>query len=248
MSIAEMLALGASFATCITALVVYLTLREMRKQWRHAHKPVLAPVRQLVYAYPQNGRFYWLMEKNENQGSLRVEPRYEIRLFNLGGGAARNIRTRWELDVQGVVKTLQHLNQANSGSGSNSIELDDSFLKLEASGGGMVVNLEADLENSFDYLMPASVDAQGLAVSLPMSFIVLASEYFVQGYRLPDSRSASSTLGNIPKVSMSLQFYDLFGRRHKSKITFSLNLNYLQSSSGGEVRHFTASLEYETAS
>ena len=105
MSTDQIILIGSSVATWITAVIILFTLREMARQRRDAIKPEIVPVRQSVFAQKDpnitfDAPIFWLSDLMEEYEKTKNYGRYSVKLFNLGNGAAKNIKISWSFSVE----------------------------------------------------------------------------------------------------------------------------------------------------
>lgn len=241
MEYAQIAAIAASFATCVTAVIVLLTLLEMKAQRSLSYRPALVPIRQSAHVYKHENQFVWSENRLQEIDALAFVRDYPIHIYNLGRGAAKNIKLKWELDVPSIIDAVNKLCQKNMS--QVFIELDkNKWMSINEAGAHRgSINTALDMEGMHDHLLPASIDKEGLSIRLPKTFETLASYYFSEGGKTIAKDDDSSILESRPKITLSIAFEDITGAKHSAKFAFTLNLVMYSAT------QFTAMLENESA-
>jgi len=237
----QIITVFASIATCITAIIILLTLLEMKKQRSMTYRPTLVPTRQLISAKQSKGHFNWQDKKTEIEGIDTDHFGYSLHVFNLGNGAAKNINVAWEFNIESVVTSVNSLFQKNMSQAY--IEINNrNWLSIKGDdiNHGMV-NINLDMEGQYDYLLPASIDKSGLAIRIPYTFITLVSHYFNEASKQLKNNE-ESLLSNTPNIDLILTFEDISGAKYMVKYILSVNLIMISESV------FQAELNYKSTS
>ena len=218
----EFAIIAASLATCITAIIILFTLFEMKTQRNLSFKPTLVPIRQSIYTSKQEEYFCWREVREiaeENAQFFTTD--YPLHIYNLGNGAAKNIRTKWILDIQNIIDTINSICQKNMS--QVYFELDEkNWMKINNKGSSKAnINTTLDMEGEYDHLMPASIDKEGINVRMPLTFLILSSYYFFEGGK---SKDGTTTLGNKPEIKLQISYEDIAGTKYVINYRFSLSL------------------------
>ncbi len=244
MTLAEEISLAATVGTCVAAIaaciVAFLTfgtLRELRAQRTAAYKPELTPVQQQIFArFPQAATasigIDWAEVDSGTLSDVGLGHRYFVRLFNLGNGAAKDVKVCWTYDVQKFVTVINSMAQRG---------FFDFFVVLSANqalsfeskkGSRATFFLRTELNSKYDYILPSSVEKEGLRVHLPSSFQRLVSLYYSMLFDSSTSKEEinKDQLGS-PSIDCVIAYRDIAGNSYRSKFRFVVNVFVYQAGS-----------------
>ena len=83
-------------------------------------------------------------------------------------------------------------------------------------------NLNIDLKEHHDYVLPSSVEKSGIKVRVPVTYIYMVSLYFRLSGK-SESRSAFDMLEEYP-LKLSMSYYDIYGSKLFSSYEFRVNV------------------------
>ncbi|MCD8525847.1 MAG: hypothetical protein LRY62_01380 [Alphaproteobacteria bacterium] len=232
----------ADWATFGAVIAALLTLREMHRQRKHSYKPDIVPVKQVFSGYFQSPVFCdWVINDSKYEEDVELKSSdLEISLFNLGNGAAKDIHLTWDFDLDPFVKKLNLLNKENkTGIG---IEKLDSFLEFKDNDESVaMVNVRPNLEKHEDYLLPASIEQNGLKVSIPSAYTWLVSNYFYIRFKVLSKDLDPS----IPSLKLKIEYSDIANNRYKTVFEFDVGLIFFANND--PMPDFRAYLNYKLA-
>jgi hypothetical protein len=234
----QVISLISSIGTCIAAGFAALSLRELALQRRTSHKPELAISGQEIYspAFALSGRSLpptWLEKEPEVQqkefGPLGHSfQKYSIYVFNLGNGAAKDIHVSWRYDVKALVGAINKLIAPNL-EGISVAFNERNVLSMDRGEGKQTraYLLDTELTADHPYLLPASIERQGLAVALPGSFMALVSLY--NFLALDRGRLAENEVfdfdESLTKMRMNISCNDIAGYKYVSEFSLQVTVH-----------------------
>ena len=222
----------SSIATWITAVIILFTLREMARQRIDAIRPQIVPVRQNVFAKkdPSNKLdtpIFWLSDLMEENEKTKNYGRYNIKLFNLGNGAAKNIKVLWSFPLE---EFTEHVNSISPKGKYRVAIVPKALLGMTVYQNGSLVesiNLELDMKCDYDYLLPVSIESTGLSVQFPISYSILFSLYSDIIYNSDVMQTMSDKPGanySIPPLQLKISYEDLNGKKYHAAFKFTITI------------------------
>jgi hypothetical protein len=216
---------GATFAA---AVATFLTVREVAKQRKVATRPDLVSERQCGYVYSEQPasclRHIWSKEKHEHPHVMQHSS-YTVTLLNLGTGAAKRVRAEWTIDIPSMVESVNLLARdatvavsVESVPGSSEIRI---LWPDKIVGHQLVTN---QLRHDLGHLLPASLSANGLQITVPPAYLTLASLQIALGM------AAGRTVGNavawlrVPPARLFVRYADVQGELYTKHLQLSLTL------------------------
>jgi hypothetical protein len=217
-------------ATWVTVLLVFLTLREMEKQRKASQKPEIIVPNVSIFGYGDDHdgilvAARWSNEKIKDEYVIGKLPK--VIFYNIGSGAAKSIKIKWDFDLQSTVKIIQGYCQKNS---LPIIVMNENgkFLLVDSS----VMNIEAMSNIERPYLMPASVITSGLEIELPLTFLSLSSILiFLNSHQITQRLEKSLTTETVeyqffdmPELTLELEYYDIGGYEYKKEFDIKIDV------------------------
>ena len=117
MTFGDLAAFVSGAAALATALLAYLTVRELARQRSSSYQPDLTANTQLFEGRSSGG---WLMSFHApasfGSGSATAESTgddrlYKIGLFNVGRGVAKDISLEWQIDYETIITDINQMLQ-----------------------------------------------------------------------------------------------------------------------------------------
>ncbi|MCE9508049.1 MAG: hypothetical protein K8R48_07030 [Alphaproteobacteria bacterium] len=243
MTLQEISSFVSDWGTFLAALAAFLTLLEMHRQRKHSYKPDIVPIEKTFNGYFESAIFCTWKEnipqklaKRDKTTSADVD--IKLSLFNLGNGAAKNLQFEWDFEFESFIKKLNSINKkAETG-----IEIDNSGPLLQFKENGQCkigVNLKPNLKDRKDYLLPASIEREGLKISLPMAYIWLVSNYFYLRFKI---LSKDLPFG-IPDLRLNIEYSDIAGNKYQTVFLFNIGLIFFAH--GEPMPDFRAYIHYK---
>jgi hypothetical protein len=232
MTIEQIVGILGQIATWVTVALVFFTLREMEKQRRSSQKPELIIPNMPIFGYANNNDIFiathWTDEEiQSNEIEFRKRPHFLI--YNIGAGAAKEIKIKWGFDLLDTVKSIQDYCYRNSIPVVVSTQKDALQVEFKESKSYMSINASLNAEHA--YLMPASVTSQGLESSLPFTFLELLSILiFLDMHKTHKKKSEKAIFPvaveesrfELPQLSCEVSYVDIGGEKYSKKfdVTF----------------------------
>jgi hypothetical protein len=199
----------------------------MAQQRRDAIKPEIVPVRQSIIAQKDpnvtfNAPVFWLTDLREEYETTKNYGRYNIRLFNLGNGAAKNIKASWSFPLEEFAELVNSI----SPEGKYRVAIGTKELLgmtvFQNDSAVQSINLELDQKGDYDYLLPASIESTRLSVQFPFSYKTLFSIYSELIYSEPRGTGAEKPEENysIPPLQLKIWYEDINGKKYHGAFKF----------------------------
>jgi len=223
MNIDQILLLASTTGTWVTVGIIFFTLREMAKQRKASYQPVIVPKQQNVNGVKNplvsvDFPTLWSEKHPDEIGKEEINFTYCLRLFNLGNGAAKNIRVKWDFDISKSITEINELCKQTSQ--DIKVVVDKShFMMISGNQAPLsATSINLDKEGNYDHLLPANIENTGLNVPLPAAFIDLVSlriHLIYQGKQIIDYQ---------PKIILSLKYQDIAGINYSAKFLLKLKI------------------------
>src|SRR5262245_48275337 len=228
----QVMALAGQVATWLTLVVVYLTLREMAEQRRYSYKPDLFPLQGSVFGYwtkTSSDDHYpklWsdthlsLEQAGSTESPHALSP---VHILNLGVATANHVSARWTFHLEGILDDIRHYCTEHSIPVVAGIDRQFGWLRIEA-GGDISSCAVEELTSKQDYVLPASMSAEGWVQPIPYcvheltSLLVYLMEVGPRGADTPKSFREG-----LP-VSLEISYRDLGGGQYKKRFAGSLTI------------------------
>jgi hypothetical protein len=218
----------ATFLTAIAALVTaggtLLTVRQMQKQMAASYRPELAFARMAVNCTSEGSPLptHWTSGRDasgngEEQQTGKVKHlSYNVNLYNIGLGAATNIKATWDFPVAEIAEKINKL--AQQALVPAYYEYKNGILSFSSEGYGQIGMVwRNEKTRSLDYLLPQSTVGEGTPLMLPCTFIHLISSYLY--FRLVNKNANDFS---VPPLSVLLEYGDISGGQHS--VAFGLQV------------------------
>jgi hypothetical protein len=216
--IASIGALLTAIPTIFLAVATFFSVREMKQQRESSYRPeiVLPTVSLFAKSIPPNGYpLNWrLLGVNEDETlSLTLS----MPLLNVGLGAAKNVKVRWQFPFKEAVAEFNQLVQKSLSPLPTYLEWEGNSLKVT----GSMVTTTCDTENeglsSLDYVLPVSIQKQPAKCEIPRWFIIICSGHLY--YSKEKARDVLPARLEIEYRDIAdkphVTFYDLEFRGHE---------------------------------
>lgn len=224
----QLIATVSGGAALATALATFLTVREISKQRKAAVQPDLVLERQYAFVYSEQPtsclRHIWSRDRTESDQVLQ-HSRYVVSLINLGTGAAKQIRAEWTIDVDSMVANVNTLARDATIAVSAEVVPGDSEMRIlwpdKVIGHQLVAN---QLKQELGHLLPASLSANGLQVSVPAAYLTLASLQVALGLAAGQNVATSQGWLRAPSARLAVRYADVHGDPHTKEFDLVLAL------------------------
>ena len=249
--------------TWVTIVLVFFTLREMRNQRIAAQKPdliIAKPLTISAFSYRKEGQTSLLIPKWWKTPELRPAGKhswldsYPVNLYNVGFGAAKNIKLKWQIEYD---KTLQQIKDYCY---QNSIPIvlrlqEDTVSIIEKDEGNNIVDgsyfLRSPEINETDFLMPASVTKEGLTSFTPQSMKqIISIIFYLRDYhnkKYIDWETPPDLSLDFPTVELELYYDDVEDSHYSKKfdVVQSYNFSHSMEEKLSEGLEFSSYLRFE---
>ncbi len=239
MNIEQIIGIVGQIATWVTVLLVFLTLREMEKQRKASQKPEIIVPNASIFGYADDhDEIYvatrWSNEKLKNEYVVGKLPK--IIFYNIGSGAAKSIKIKWDFNLQDTVKKIQDYCYKNSLPIIVNSE-NGKFLIVDLKHNSSGINIEAISNIEQPYLMPASVTTSGLEIELPLTFLSLSSILVflnMHRHRTKHESEKNSLFGasddhfEMPELNLEIEYFDIGGYKYKKKLDVKFDVFVMQ--------------------
>jgi hypothetical protein len=201
----------ASIATFITSIVALGTLWNATKQRLSANRPDI---------YIKDKIFKMNIAQSDKLPKFEDK---ELSIFNIGLGAAKNIKITWELDEEYFIKVKQ-LDKNNDYHIESSHEVGNRFKSFTIGSGhhlATIINLKNDLINSIDFIVPYKSDSDSfVSFTIPHSIMTLFGIHIELWYKNQDLSEAIEKGFNF-----EVTYLDIHNKKYKKefKAKFSVN-------------------------
>lgn len=252
MTTLEIFSIISSIATLITALLIYLTLKEMARQRKDTIIPEIVSINQYIFGSKNpiaatGCPTFWQKHHPDDPSkeSNIIDPDYKISLLNLGNGAAKQISLEWSYDIEGLLKKINEFSQ---------ILFSDLYIKKTSEnwlsfkrkdGSGGRINLELDLKGSIDYLLPISIKKIDDNARLPYSYLQLVSQY-IQLLSQDKKGTLDKNLLQLYPIKLKISYSDIAGNKFIKHCQFSIDITILGVTDGAAVTSFNGSFQVKS--
>lgn len=213
-SLIEIISAVSGFAALLTAIIVFFTLIEMKRQRQSSYKPDLTfkPVHFSFSATFTDALQHKISSKKINGDSNKAHYEPSTEIYNVGLGSAKNLCVTWRFDYQKAIKLIKNA----EGKFGLTISLENMLLQIKDK---VVTWIEItyDLRQDIDYLLPASIANETARLLIPSSYVHLLSFYFIfHVYKNPDENILFN-FADFPELKMNTKFNDIGGKTYSKK-------------------------------
>ncbi len=237
MTIDQVISLGACIGAFLSATAAFLAVKQSSKHSEASYKPELVLVKTVFEALKnplieESTPASWVADYKEKNKEKHFEY-FSIPIRNIGLGAAKNINISWSFDIENIVTKINELTQKNHI--ASYYEYNNGALSLKSKTGGDNCSFWSNQqEERLDFVLPASMDFDPQKLIVPLAYIQLASALVTYS-----NSSGETKIPELPKLVVSFEFYDIGGKKYKSKFELVLKLVAIV----GKGERFTAYLE-----
>ncbi len=230
MTTGEWISLASSCGALGAALVSLFTLFELFRQRKSTYKPDLCVlkkgfyIRRLPFAADLPVALDWV-HRNLEHCDMTTEPSVHtgyaagVPIVNVGFGAAKSVKAKWNFDASEVLAEVNRLAQETFQ--SYYLAEDDNYLSIK-SGGKSVYNANNEMNTwEFEYLLPVSTEAGGREILFPPSYVLLVSAYL----SLCAKAKCSISVMKVPSIELDLSYNDIGKGQHNSTHKLRCNIS-----------------------
>jgi hypothetical protein len=219
----QSIALVASIGACLSAIATFWTVRQIAKQREASYRPELVFSRTFFDASPDPIRDGSLPERwvNSRTQAESQEPLRDlsVSLHNVGLGAAKNVTILWSFPLEETVERVNRDAQRTLTPAFFSSDATGMTIKSETLGNGTSI-WENQRRVSVDFVLPASVQKEPFAVTLPHVYVQLCSALLFLACKTGDSKNSLE----VPSLSASIEYIDIGNRIRRSFFEFELHV------------------------
>jgi hypothetical protein len=234
MTIDQIIGIVGQAATWITVVFVFLTLREMEKQRRATQKPELIIPKVRLYGCTRRQDEFFVPEiwsnSELNQVETYVSYLVDATIYNVGFGAAKDIRLEWSLDLQCTLQTIKDYCYKNII--PIAARAEGEILIVEFKDISSASSMKNSASHEHEYLMPASTDSQGLKTPIPAHYMHLLPVYVcILMHQL--NREAKNSIGVLPSfefpaMNLRLTYKDISNAVYSKKFNVRFDFSFMQ--------------------
>jgi hypothetical protein len=221
----QMISAASCFCAFLAALATFMTVSRIASQQRASYRPELAFSRVCFKASPKDTKkllTQWadVRDKKAPAGDLHLL----VPLTNIGLATAKDVSLRWTFPFAAAVQQANELAQNAlvpvhfeivKNSGMLVVHLDDMRAHYAA-------QTKYQQTESFDYVLPVSIEPTRTLVTVPSAYILLVSAIiYIKKMESYDT---------LPPINVSLEFADIAGNRYKSSFRYKIGLTFFSGS------------------
>ena len=230
MAFDQVLSVIGQIATWVTVVLVFLTLREMERQRKASQKPDLILPKAPIYGYASTDKSKLLVptewsNKKLKEGETLIRDFPYITLYNIGLGAAKNIKLKWNFDLESILQTIKDYCYENAI--PIFVDKQKGFLRMDLKGLVSMHNIDVSRWQEHDYAIPAATTPHGLRSYLPPAFMGLLSVLVYMMIHQADNRKASSEPKSpleFPSANLELVYEDIGNTRYIKKFEMKFSI------------------------
>jgi len=234
-----------AIATFVTAIATFLTVWEMKKQRQQSNMPniVLLPDKRfyLYRATTLNNYQYWYWHNTNLQETNQVETirhmQFDIDLFNIGVGSAKNVKFKYKINSKDVTKFLDDIGIVSV----EKLDLESDTLNFSAKFGNDPLGTSVGkIDIDFSQTFIPKTDEKANKLKLPMIYLSLFNAFILS---ILQKKNTTDYFDKFPSLTLSMTYQDIANKEYKKdfKIYFKLdsmaiNTNMTPSYVGGTIK------------
>jgi hypothetical protein len=236
----------------MTAIATFLTVRQIKKQTEASYRPELAFLQTTVFAYPDIDGIpsIWLTsETRDSDTSPKIAEylatSFEIRLYNIGFGTAKDVAYSWEFPVRDLVDDVN--TNAQHALEPAYYKYENGMLSLESiKFRQSTIIWETERKQTvIGYVLPTELNREGVAVRIPMTFIDLVSSQIFFAWEAARKSKQKFIFDQIPPLSMELTYHDIAGGTYNMTFQLQLKIGMIRGSEPGKFERFSGYITAE---
>jgi hypothetical protein len=240
--ISSLTAAFTALAAIMTAVATFLTVRQIKKQTEASYRPELAFLQTPVISYPATDGIpsIWLTSEAQDSDAPTMEyhATFEIRLYNIGLGAAKDVAYSWEFPVRDMVEDVntnaQHaLEPAYYKYANGMLSLESSKFRQST-----IIWETERKQTVIGYVLPTELNRDGVAIRMPMTFIDLVSSQTYFAWAAAQKGEQKVIFDQIPPLTMELTYHDIAGGTYNMTFKLQLKIGMIRSSVPGKFGMF----------
>ena len=215
---ADLIALVAGGATFLNSVLVFFTLREMKRQRELSNQPEMAFQEKSFYVYNDENCFprIWVNQKIALAEGKEEKKSFILDANNIGNGVARNVKIQWNIDINGFIERLSLIGIEN-------------YAKVKETNNVLLVSSEhsehvfflANIGSEHEFIMPGNECK--VAVYIPEVYLYLLSlMLFIHVDKMKNKNTADFDL-NFPNLKSIISYENLTGKKYKRKFEISIS-------------------------
>ena len=229
---ADLIALVAGGATFLNSVLVFFTLREMKRQRELSSQPEMAFQENSFYVYNDENCFpgIWLNQETTLVEQKNEKQSFMIEVNNIGRGVAKDVKIQWDINIDDFIKLF------------SSIDIEK-YAKIEGSENALSVSLGhsrrifllSNIDSEHGFIMPGN--EYKMAIFIPAVYLYLLSLIlFIYADKLKNKGAANIDF-NFPSLRGIISYENLTGKNYERKFEISISPYMLASTvlSGEEV-------------
>ncbi len=226
----------AGIASLLTAIIMFLTLREMQIERKNSYKPdpVLQTRSCSIYCQsfnqgPKKGRYVSFRFLEEDLlGATELahvfgsedSSLFSIPLVNIGLGTAKKIECNWNFDADEFSKKIQKIDMEKR----FRFSVKDDFLSINIYGEPHSSS-SIQMQRKFEYILPINIDKSNSSLTIPPAFLeMLGVMTHLLSICPHEILSKIPDYTNIPELELEIKYTDIQNIKYFKKLKVKFNL------------------------
>ena len=229
MSIDQIILLVTGVAACLSAIAALLAVRQISKQRMESYRPGLVIVRTPIKSQAEEEpiSFNWTISNGDNVRSPNDSTSFSAPLWNVGLGAAKEVKIRWNFPIDKLVLLVNRLAQESPK--PVYFQWRNEVLNMVWDNSPYyLLNWTAEKESDIDFILPASISQTATELIIPKLYIELVSSLVYFAIKV---KKIEQNISKIPPLKCLLKYNDIGGAKHSVK--FALSVNFVMSKDNG---------------
>jgi hypothetical protein len=208
-----------------------MTVREMVKQRRAAFMPELLINEKTVSlqtSYDTEHRLF-KFDRTFNLGpdQPKSDPWQTIRIVNVGLGSAKRIQAKWTINVDKLAKEINKIASKCSIDARFKYDAGHGHLSIDGKEIHSIIHMvDNQVWQKWDYLLPASVDQQGLELRIPPFLIDSYLFAMTAAFKAESHSGGFEILPILSRADLAVEYSDIQNNSYKKRFKFELDMTY----------------------
>jgi hypothetical protein len=215
---ADLIALVAGVATFLNSVLVYFTLREMKRQRELSNQPEMAFQAKPFYVYNDENCFpmIWVNQKKTLVEGKEEKKSFILEVNNIGNGVAKNVKIQWNININDFIERLSLIGIENYAK----VKETNNVLSVSLGHSKYTFFLE-NIGSEHEFIMPGNECK--VAVYIPDVYLYLLSLIlFIHIDKMKNKNTTDFDL-NFPSLKSIISYENLTGKKYKRKFEISIS-------------------------
>lgn len=222
----------AAVAALLTAIATFRMVREMKTQREAAYRPYLSFEKAYFSVQAVDfGTFSYPKKWNETivsdfyvEDPAKFETiKYNLKLFNIGFAAARNVEVKVSFDQVALIKQIKDLETKIPSTSKVKIEETNVLLAISPSAifekGAFAFGKDIGKNTDFTAILPISINKEFYPVDIPLAFIELVNVYMYYAGLLLGTKEKMEP--SIPILNIHIEYKNIFNVQKTQRFTIA---------------------------